>query len=128
MYINLAALLGRFDCYLEKSLLTDITSQHGETGDVYPLTSETYLLGLCTGSLPAAAISCCESISQLIPLAVQTVLIALRTGLCAANVGNRIEKPAEGLSSWSTIVHGLTGEDIPKVLKDFSEANVSHSE
>lgn len=78
-----------------------------QTGASYPSLQEACLLGLCTGSLAAAAISCSGSILELLPVAVETVLVAFRTGMCVLDVRNRIESSNESSFSWSIVVSGL---------------------
>ncbi|KAL4876805.1 beta-ketoacyl synthase [Aspergillus karnatakaensis] len=70
----------------------------------YPRSNDSYVLGVCTGSLAAAAISCSTSLSELLPLAVQTVLVAFRLGLCAQEVRDRLEiSEANRTQSWSVV-------------------------
>ncbi|KAL4816998.1 putative sterigmatocystin biosynthesis polyketide synthase [Aspergillus spinulosporus] len=57
----------------------------------YPHANDSYVLGVCTGSLAAAAISCSTSLSELLPIAVQTVLVAFRLGLWAQKVRDNLE-------------------------------------
>jgi noranthrone synthase len=75
--------------------------------------------------LSAAAISCSRTLSELLPAAVQTVVVAFHAGLCALDVRNRIEQSIEVSSEWSMVVPGLVDETASKVLKEFSQANVS---
>ena len=98
-------------------------SQHGKSGRPYPQPSETYLLGLCTGALAAAAIGSCKTLSELLLVAVQAVIVAFRLGLLVVEVGNRIEPKSS--STWSLIFPGLMPSTVSAALKDFSTAKVS---
>ncbi|RAL16794.1 ketoacyl-synt-domain-containing protein [Aspergillus homomorphus CBS 101889] len=69
--------------------------------------STSRVLGLCTGALAAAAVSCSRSTSELVPLAVKAVIAAFHTGLVVADVTQRIGPSCEADQSWSMIVPGL---------------------
>ena len=100
-------------------------SQYGEIGRPYPRPDETYVLGLCTGSLAAAAISSCGSLSELLPAAVQTVLVAFRLGLCVVDVRDRLEQPSPGEpQSWSIVFPGLEPDRATTLLDAFCKAKV----
>ncbi|KAL4751925.1 hypothetical protein BDW72DRAFT_192435 [Aspergillus terricola var. indicus] len=100
--------LGSFICHYE------------EPGQQYPSSKSTYLIGLCTGSLAAAAISSSSSLSELLPAAVHTVQVALRLGLLAIDVRDRIEPPeADGVQQWSTLFFGLDEKVAVAGLNDF---------
>jgi len=101
-------------------------SQHGKSGRAYPQPSNTYLLGLCTGALAAAAVSSCKTLSELLPVAVQAVVVAFRLGLLVVEVGKRIDPQSS--STWSLIFPGLSPSAVAVALKDFSEAKVSLSQ
>ena len=65
------------------------------------------ILGLCTGALAAAAVSCSRSILELLPMAVDAVTVAFRTGMLVTDVAQRIEPSDASDRSWSTIVSGV---------------------
>ena len=80
---------------------------------------------MCTGSLAAAAISSSSSLSELLPIAVQTVLIAFRLGLCALAMRDRLETSAEDRSQpWSVVVGDIDTQAAVAAIKEFCEANV----
>jgi hypothetical protein len=85
------------------------------------------VLGLCTGALAAAAVSCSRSTPELVPLAVDAVRVAFRTGVHAADVGQRLEPAAveegEDVRSWSVLVPGLAGAEAAVAL--FGDQTVS---
>lgn len=83
------------------------------------------LLGLCTGALAAAAVSCSRSILELVPMAVNAVIIAFRTGTHVTDVAHRVE-PSDTLDgSWSLIVSGL--ESSVAAVKSYCEQTVGKS-
>ncbi|RDW58256.1 hypothetical protein BP6252_13667 [Coleophoma cylindrospora] len=68
------------------------------------------VVGLCTGALAAAAISCSHSMLDLVPLAVDAVVVAFRTGTQVSEVAHRVAgRPAAG-QSWSMIVAGASSD------------------
>lgn len=80
---------------------------------------------MCTGSLAAAAISSSSSLSELLPIAVQTVLIAFRLGLCALDMRDRLETSAEDRSQpWSVVVADIDTQTAVATIKEFCDANV----
>ena len=80
------------------------------------------ILGLCTGALAAAAVSCSRSTLELIPLAVEAVILAFRTGMHVTDVAQRVEPSGASDRSWSLIVPGVeVGE---AAVKGFCEQTV----
>ncbi|GIC88991.1 type I polyketide synthase [Aspergillus udagawae] len=65
-------------------------------------------------------IRCSRSLVELLPIAVQTVLVAFRTGLCAGRIGNCIEPTATGSREWSIVVPGMDSQAIGDALAEFS--------
>ncbi|EXJ93814.1 hypothetical protein A1O1_02207 [Capronia coronata CBS 617.96] len=61
------------------------------------------LVGLCTGLIAAAAIASSDSLTALVPLAVEAVRIAFRAGAHVGRVAQQIEGESKP-QSWSTIV------------------------
>ncbi|KAJ5794563.1 polyketide synthase [Penicillium paradoxum] len=82
-----------------------------QPGRVYPTNADTRLTGLCTGLLTAVTISCCSSLSDLIPSAVDSVVLAFRAGLLVEEVRVRIEPSVSKAGSWSVVIPGLK-EDV----------------
>lgn len=109
------------------SFLT-VPRQFEDPTTLYPSLNDSYVLGVCTGSLAAAAISCSSSLSDLLPLAVQTVLVAFRLGLRALELRDRLELSVEHRSQpWSTVVSGLTTEVATEAIRTFCVENVRQS-
>lgn len=61
------------------------------------------LVGLCTGLIAAAAVASSDSLTALLPLAVESVRIAFRAGAHVGRVAEQIEGDSKS-QSWSTIV------------------------
>jgi hypothetical protein len=108
-----------------RSNLTKLTgtSHHEETTQPYPLSSGSLLLGTCTGLLAASAVSSAQSLSSLIPVAIEVVLIAFRTGLLAMKVRNSVESGSAS-SSWSVVISGIDKEFASASLEAFLTAEV----
>ena len=95
-----------------KSLYSRVDSQHYGTDNAR-------VLGLCTGALAAAAVSCSQSTLELIPLAVCAVRVAFRTGLYATDAAQRV---APSDRSWSMTVSGLASAEA--AVNNFCEQTV----
>lgn len=82
------------------------------------------MIGLCTGSLAAAAISTSRSVFELVPAALEAVLVAFRTGLRSVEVRQDIEPNAlDTSSSWSMIV-GIQEGQASLALREHVKATV----
>ena len=81
-------------------------------------------MGLCTGSFAAAAISTSQTVAELLPAAVEAVLVAFRTGLRSFEARSDIEPRSVAPPIWSVIV-GMQEEQASAILDAFSKANVN---
>lgn len=86
---------------------------------------QTYMVGLCTGLLSAAAISSTPTVSTLIPLAIQTVLVAFRTGLYINAFSSKLYSPSTKSESWTMVFPGAGEEDVKNAISKFHLSNVS---
>lgn len=91
--------------------------------DTAPL-STTYLVGLCTGMLPAAALAFASSTTELLELAPTIVCISLRLGLESSRRSAQIENSHR---SWATVVPGIPLEEQRDILHQFHHKHVSPS-
>jgi naphtho-gamma-pyrone polyketide synthase len=65
-------------------------------------------------------------VGELIPVGVQTVVLALRLGTSVIKVRDLVE--SEGSSpSWSVLVSGIREPEAEQLIQGFAEANVSKS-
>ncbi|OCK90224.1 polyketide synthase [Cenococcum geophilum 1.58] len=107
----------------------------GKPAMVYPTPENTYLLGLCTGSFAAAAISTSQTIVELIPAGVEAVIHAFRTGLHSFKLQRDLERSSSAEPrSWSAVVslpeqraadlieHFVAEKGIPKRHRPFISA------
>lgn len=95
-------------------------SYHGYHGHVYPSSPDSCVIGLCTGLLCAAAVSSSRSIGELIPVAAETVVVALRLGLCVASVRDIVAPREQTSSSWCVLLSGIRELEARNILDKFS--------
>ncbi|KAK2800875.1 fusarubin cluster-polyketide synthase [Onygenales sp. PD_10] len=69
------------------------------------------VVGLCTGALAAAAVSCSASTVDLVPLAVDAVKVGFRTGLFVADIAQRVAPLHEPDQTWSVVIPGLASSE-----------------
>ena len=96
-----------------------IIRYYGEDSRPYPAAANSYAIGLCTGSFAAAAISTSQTISELIPAALEAFLVSFRTGLASMEARDDIDPNSqEAAPIWSMIV-GLKEHDAQSALSAF---------
>ena len=96
---------------------------YSEGSRTYPHSSNSYAVGLCTGSFAAAAISTSQTVAELLPAAIEAVLVAFRTGLRSFEACNDIETRSVAPPVWSVII-GMQEEQASAILDAYSKANV----
>lgn len=77
------------------------------------------------GLIAASAIACADSLTALLPLAVEAVRVAFRVGAHVGNVSDRLETRRNAPKSWSTMLSAESEELIKAELENFHEQNVS---
>ncbi|KAI4223523.1 MAG: hypothetical protein LQ349_007414, partial [Xanthoria aureola] len=88
--------------------------------DMYPDAASSYLVGVCTASFAASAISASRTMTELVPAAVQAVLVAFRVGLHSLKMQRHIELWSdEGSRSWSQIF-SLSEAKAQEILRQFN--------
>ncbi|KAB8659338.1 hypothetical protein FH972_026227 [Carpinus fangiana] len=88
-----------------------------------PNIQETRFVGLCTGLFAAAAVASARSLSELIPIAVETVRIAFRTGTCVGIAKDDLQNADDGSSTWSTIITATPEKLAQGSIDDFHKNN-----
>lgn len=83
---------------------------------------ESRAVGLCTGALAAAAVACSRSVIDLVPLAVNAVRVAFRTGVRVKDVAHRVNPSNEPKQSWSAIIPGSSSAE---AINHFCKTTVS---
>ncbi|KAI8633749.1 polyketide synthase [Xylariaceae sp. FL1651] len=82
----------------------------------------TKLSGLCTGLFAATAIASSPSLSSLLPIAIQVVLMAFRTGSHVASLSERLSPPIEKSESWTYVVPSVKDTEARSVLTEFHKS------
>lgn len=86
---------------------------------------KTYLVGLCSGLFAATAIASTPSLSTLVPIAVQVVLMAFRTGSYVHTLAERLSPTFETSESWTYVLPNSTGDEVATKITDFHNQQVS---
>ncbi|KAK3713685.1 Non-reducing polyketide synthase ctb1 [Vermiconidia calcicola] len=101
--------------------------EQGRGSQPYPSANSSCVVGVCTGTLAAAAVSCAVSTSHLLPLALHTVAVALRLGSLAWDVGARLSgddgshsNPDAHFPSWATAIAGIGVSELQEKLQQFA--------
>lgn len=85
-----------------------------------------HLLGACTGLLAASAVASADSLITLLPLAVEAVRIAFRTGSLVSKVAGRLVGLPAAFDSWSTVVAVKDKEAAGIALEEWNRVHVSY--
>lgn len=83
-----------------------------QVGYSYPSPDHSCCLGLCTGALTAAAVSCSSNALELLPLAVETIRVAFRVGML-------VEKMARCIEPWD-----FEAQDNDKIHKSGTHSDI----
>ncbi|KAL1839340.1 hypothetical protein VTJ49DRAFT_1636 [Mycothermus thermophilus] len=83
----------------------------------------TFLIGLCSGLWAAAAISMTPSLTGLVHIGVQVVILAFRTGSYVHEMGQRLSPAHDQSDSWTYIFAGIDHDEALKRLNAFHESN-----
>jgi naphtho-gamma-pyrone polyketide synthase len=105
-------------------MLTLINSYYGDLGHAYPSSGESFIIGLCTGQLASAAVSSSRTVGELIPAGVETVVLALKLGICVLKVQELVES-SRSVSSWSVLISGMREPEAQELIQQYSKRNVS---
>lgn len=129
-FTSIVSLLSRYrelgpNPALESALTTiyqlgSFISYYGDGGQIYPEGSQSHVIGLCTGLLASAAISSSRTIGELIPVAVEAVVVALRLGLCAFKVRDYVGQYGGQSQSWSAVISGINEDKALSLIDTLS--------
>ena len=109
----------RAGMYFLHTLVQELTSFYSKADPWDYHADNSRMLGVCTGALAAAAVSCSRSVLELVPMAVDAVTVAFRTGMHVMDVAQRIEPSDATDQSWSIIVPGsASAEAVRKLCKE----------
>ncbi|KOS48209.1 hypothetical protein ACN38_g825 [Penicillium nordicum] len=96
---------------------------YGDLGHAYPSGDDSCIIGLCTGQLASAAVSSSKTIGELIPAGIETVILALRLGMCVLRVQELIEPSKSATSSWSVLLSGLREPEAQGLIQQYAKKN-----
>lgn len=122
-YVSFCFVLSYHTVHPRLTILSSHAEKHYE--DLTMPHEHMYFGGLCSGMFAAAAITSTPTLSTLVPVAVQVVLMAFRTGNYVAAMAERLCPPTERSESWTYIVSDMTGDQARAKLDQFNKANVS---
>lgn len=71
--------------------------------------------------IAGSAIASAQSLEDLLPLAVEAVRIAFRTGNCVGTARDALEQPSNAAESWSTIVAGISENAAKSAIANFHD-------
>ncbi|KAL2813896.1 beta-ketoacyl synthase [Aspergillus granulosus] len=91
------------------------------TNQPYPPVGSIHVVGICTGLLTGAALSCSSSLYQLVDTAVRTVVVAFRTGLVAEDMRCRLHLSHTESAAWSVMVPGLGRADALEMISRYHD-------
>ncbi|PHH83219.1 hypothetical protein CDD82_2991 [Ophiocordyceps australis] len=97
-----------------------------QSGGVYPAPESTLHLGLCTGSLAAAAATSCQSLQQLLSVSEPVCALAYRLGLHVAQTGARYHGDSQSCflvdSSWAMVMSKTKLENVVETIHEFVQS------
>ncbi|CAI7612196.1 unnamed protein product [Penicillium discolor] len=96
---------------------------YGDLGHAYPSGDDSCIIGLCTGQLASAAVSSSKTIGELIPVGIETVVLALRLGMCVLRVQELIEPSKSATSSWSVLISGIREPEAQDLIQQYAKKN-----
>lgn len=96
---------------------------YGDLGHAYPSGDESCIIGLCIGQLASAAVSSSKTIGELIPAGIETVVLALRLGMCVLRVQELIEPSKLATSSWSVLISGIREPEAQDLIQQYAKKN-----
>ncbi|THY13928.1 polyketide synthase [Aureobasidium pullulans] len=79
-----------------------------------------YVLGICTGSLAAAAVSCSSDLNEVVTTGLQAVLVAFRVGILVHRKAQAIAQDGADAHSWS-VVTNMQEADAEAMLSDLRD-------
>lgn len=94
-----------------------------------PPPANTFVIGPCTGGFAAAAVSCSQTLPDLVSNGVQAVLVAFKTALRSFLVGQSLLLRAKSTKtqsshSWSVTLSSPVDIDIEQVVNEYKDTKV----
>lgn len=76
-------------------------------------------MGLCTGIFAATAITSAPTLSALVPIAVEMVLVAFRAGSYVSKVADILENDNDEAESWTYLISEASEARVREILVEF---------
>jgi hypothetical protein len=96
----------------------------------YPDPSCSLIVGICIGELTATAVSLASSVTELVPIAVETIRVAFKIGIAVSIVGNELDQRTIPQESWSVSISrdcGITDSNaLERVCRETVSLRVPH--
>ena len=99
-------------------------SQRSSEVESSAFSGSSYTFGFGTGLLAAAAVSCCSTLEQFLPVALETVLVGFRVGLLAADTRDQIVVDKTNLAPWRVRVETGKPEVVLSQLEELCTQKV----
>ncbi|PWY86434.1 ketoacyl-synt-domain-containing protein [Aspergillus sclerotioniger CBS 115572] len=93
---------------------------YGDLGHIYPTSTNSQLVGLCTGLLSCTAVSCSRNVGELVPAAVESVVVALRLGICVLRVRELVDSDDSKSTCWSALISGISEAGATSLIDEYS--------
>ncbi|EUC44947.1 hypothetical protein COCMIDRAFT_37278 [Bipolaris oryzae ATCC 44560] len=76
------------------------------------------VVGLCTGTFAAAAVSCSKNTTELIPLAIEAVIASFKTGVLVQDIAQRLAPSQDLDQSWAILIEGAASASLIRNFND----------
>jgi hypothetical protein len=104
---------------------THMLRYYGSGSKSFPSPANTFVLGPCTGGFAAAAISCSQSLADVIPNGIEATIAAFKTALCSFLVGRSLSRvQAMQPKSWSVALNVPKDVEIEDMLREYTPVQV----
>ena len=110
-------------CSAKDFLLTITRREETSTDGISSRPQDNCLVGLCTGLLAATAITSAPSLSLLVPIGVEMVIVAFRIGVYVGGMAEQLDA-VNTTDSWTYVVPDTTEESATSILAAFRISQV----
>ncbi|KAL8717163.1 MAG: hypothetical protein Q9225_005573 [Loekoesia sp. 1 TL-2023] len=101
--------------------LARFISKYGQEWS-YPKAANSYIIGVCSGALAAAAVCSSTTFSNLLSTAVHSVVVSFRTGLRSVEACVALGSSKDYQEDWSMLVPRLQVDDVNQEIESFSNS------
>jgi ABC-type enterobactin transport system permease subunit len=101
-------------------LTETVAHLYSQTDACYNTPTSSVVVGLCTGTFAAAAVSCSKNTTELVPVAIEAVIASFKTGVLVENVAQRLDSSQDLDQSWAVLVEGAASAQLVREFNDKS--------